>query len=93
MNVNSIIKMSEENTHVSFAWGVESANQALRVGWGCPLVNPINNITQGISSEILGYINYFVPLAEFTAILSLWVLAIGAYYIASIVLRWIKAVS
>jgi hypothetical protein len=68
-------------------------HEAMRIGWGCPLIAPIEAIRGGVGSEVLGYINYFLPLAEMTAILSAWVIAIGAYYTASIVMRWLKAIS
>jgi hypothetical protein len=82
-----------EGNHVDLEWGVTQGTEIIRIGWGCPLHAPIQNISAGIGSDILGYINYFLPLSEFAAILGGWVIAIGAYYMASIVLRWIKAIS
>jgi len=87
-----LMAAGEEN-HIGLEWGVIQGQEIIRIGWGCPLNAPIQNISVGIGGDILGYINYFLPLAEFSAILGGWVLAIGAYYMASIVLRWIKAIS
>ena len=67
--------------------------EALQVGWGCPLVNPIASISTGIGNTILGWINYFIPMSEMAGILVMWTMAIGMYYAASVVLRWLKVVS
>ena len=40
----------------------------------------------------LGYINWFVPVSEMVAIGSAWLLAIGVYYIYSIIARWVKLI-
>ncbi len=40
----------------------------------------------------LGYLNWFIPVSTFIAIGELWLVAIGTYYLYSIILRWIKAV-
>jgi hypothetical protein len=71
----------------------EHGEQALQVGWGCPLEGPISGIRAAFGSELLGYVNYFIPIAEMAAILSVWVVAIAAYYVASVALRWAKAIS
>lgn len=41
--------------------------------------------------KYLGYINYFIPIADMIGILSLWTIAIGLVYIVQIALRWAKA--
>lgn len=76
-----------------FEWGREQASNIAAIGWGCPIDEPIRNITSGVGSEVLGWINYFVPVSEMAAILSGWVVVIGLYYIASVGFRWIKALS
>ena len=40
----------------------------------------------------IGYVNYFVPVAEMLVIFEAWCLAIGIYYVIQIVLRWLKAI-
>lgn len=42
--------------------------------------------------QIMGYINYFIPIGTFIKILAGWLTAIGAYYVYSLILRWIKAI-
>jgi hypothetical protein len=82
-----------EDNHLDLEWGVTQGTEIIRVGWGCPLHAPIQNISAGIGGDLLGYINYFLPLAEFSGILGGWLIAIGAYYMGSIVFRWVKAIS
>ena len=91
-----IIKIPYEiilNNVAAVDWGLTEGTEAIKIGWGCPLESPIQSIRTGIGNEVLGYINYFVPMSELAGILSLWVLAIGMYYVASIFMRWAKAVS
>lgn len=40
----------------------------------------------------LGYINYFIPIKGILAITTIWLTAVGIFYVYQIVLRWIKAV-
>ena len=91
--MNELMILSDDVNHIDIEFGVEAGQQALEIGWGCPLHAPIQTITGGFGFELLGYINFFLPLSEFAAILSVWTIAIGAYYIASIVLRWVRAIS
>jgi len=74
-------------------YGYQDGLDQIALGWGCPLETPIQNIGNGFGSELMGYINYFIPIGEMAAILAVWVIAIGAYYLASIVMRWVKAIS
>lgn len=40
----------------------------------------------------LKYLNWFIPINTFLAILQLWVSGIAVYYVVQIVLRWFKAI-
>lgn len=40
----------------------------------------------------LGWLNWFFPVGRIIAIMSLWLLAISAFYLISIVARWIKMI-
>lgn len=40
----------------------------------------------------LGYINWFVPVSEMVTIGSAWLVAIGVYYLYSIIARWVKLI-
>ncbi len=42
--------------------------------------------------QFVGYINYFVPVAEMLIVLESWCVAIAVYYGVQIVLRWLKAI-
>ena len=72
---------------------VDESEEALRIGWGCPIETRIRTIRQGNAALWLGWINFFIPINEMAAMLVAWVAAIGLYYLASIVLRWFKVVS
>lgn len=41
----------------------------------------------------LGWFNWFVPIGQMIAIGEAWLVAIGLFYLYSIVLRWIRAIS
>jgi len=45
-----------------------------------------------LNNTILGYINWFIPIGTFIAILEAWIAAIAIWYIIQIILRWLKAV-
>jgi hypothetical protein len=47
----------------------------------------------GTFGQFMGYVNYFLPISEMAAFLTVWLAGIGIYYGMSIVLRWIKAIS
>lgn len=40
----------------------------------------------------LGYLNYFLPISTFIAIGEAWLVAVGLFYLYSIILRWIRAI-
>lgn len=40
----------------------------------------------------LAYLNWFVPVSEIAIVLTAWGVAIGIFYLYSIILRWIKAI-
>lgn len=42
--------------------------------------------------EIIGYVNYFVPIAAMLAIGTAWITAIGVYYLYQTILRWAKTI-
>ena len=45
-----------------------------------------------VVKKYVGFVNYFVPVAEMLLIFSAWCTAIAVYYIYQIVLRWIKMI-
>ena len=40
----------------------------------------------------LGYLNYFVPVAEMVVIAEAWLAAIAVFYLYQLVLRWVKMI-
>jgi hypothetical protein len=42
--------------------------------------------------EFVGYINFFVPVAQILIVLEMWCSAIALFYVVQIVLRWCKAI-
>ncbi len=56
-----------------------------------------NSPFQAFLSEIdkipfLGYLNYFVPVAQIIAVTQLWVTAVGLFYLVQLALRWVKMI-
>lgn len=43
-------------------------------------------------ADLLAKINYFVPISDFVAILELWLVSVGMYYLYSIWARWVKVI-
>jgi len=52
----------------------------------------IRNMGNGVIGEWLSYINWFVPIQSFVAIVEAWASAIMIYYVYQIGLRWAKAI-
>ena len=40
----------------------------------------------------LGYLNWFIPVGRIIKIGTVWLTAVGLFYLYSIILRWIKAI-
>lgn len=40
----------------------------------------------------LSYLNWFIPIGALIAIGQAWLVAVGIFYLYSIILRWIKAI-
>lgn len=54
--------------------------------------SPFQLIKSSGFEDILAQINYILPLSEMLTILEAWVLAIGIYYLYSIIARWVNAI-
>lgn len=54
--------------------------------------SPFTLLENALPPELLGYINFYVPVEEMLNLGTGWILAIGVWYFVSIVLRWAKAV-
>lgn len=42
--------------------------------------------------EILGYVNWFIPIYTFVGIVEGWLVCVGVYYVYQIILRWLNAI-
>ena len=45
-----------------------------------------------LDNELLGMLAYIVPVPHILALLESWTVAVGVFYLYSVVLRWIKAI-
>ena len=54
--------------------------------------SPFNFDLPDYVQDILGYINYFVPIGSMIKILTAWTACIIVWYAASALMRWIKAI-
>lgn len=43
-----------------------------------------------LSNNLLGFLNYFLPISEVIAVLQLWVIAVAGYYIYKYILKFIR---
>lgn len=50
------------------------------------------SFVNGISDYLPG-LNWIIPIESISMILSIWLVAIGIYYLVAIALRWAKAIS
>lgn len=41
----------------------------------------------------LGWLNWFLPISEMIVIGEAWLVAIGTFYLYSVILRWVKAIT
>lgn len=46
----------------------------------------------GRIAEILGFVNWFVPIYAFVGIFEGWLVCVAIYYVYQIGLRWVKAI-
>ena len=70
-------------------WLQGIADKVLDVLPDSPFKDIINNSD---IQQYLGYINWFVPVGTILKILTAWLVAVAAYYLVSVILRWIKAI-
>lgn len=41
----------------------------------------------------LKYLNWFIPISSIIVVLEAWLVAIAIFYLYSLILRWVKAIS
>lgn len=57
-----------------------------------PLQPLIQSLRGSGVADVLGYVNWFVPIGTMIGILTGWLACIAAYYVYQIILRWIKVI-
>lgn len=72
---------------------VAAINALLSIFPDSPFRASIETMQSRLGSQLLGYINYFLPVSEMLAILATWIVAISLYYVVSVILRWVKAIA
>ena len=40
----------------------------------------------------LGWLNWFMPVSQILTVITLWLTAIGLFYLYSIIMRWVKMI-
>lgn len=51
-----------------------------------------DSLTAFTDNEIVQYLNWFIPVADFITMMSYWLAAIALFYAYQLILRWIKAI-
>ena len=54
--------------------------------------SPFDGLVNSQYGELLGKINYFVPVYDFIVITQAWLVAVSLFYAYSIIARWLKAI-
>jgi hypothetical protein len=55
--------------------------------------SPFQMLTQNADvREVMGYVNYIIPLDFILSTLQAWLVAIGVFYVWQALLRWTKAI-
>lgn len=57
-----------------------------------PIQPLIASLRSSAVAELLGFVNWFVPIGTMLGILSGWLACVAAYYVYQILLRWIRVV-
>lgn len=55
--------------------------------------SPFSVLNNSAVAEYLGYIAWIIPVSQMVVILEVWLAAIAIYYVQSILLRWVKAIT
>lgn len=56
--------------------------------------SPFRAFIDGLGEiPMLGYLNYFIPISDFVALLAAWTAAIAVFYILSAVLRTVNMIN
>lgn len=54
--------------------------------------SPFRLVLDSTYSDFLAQINFFIPFYELIVIMEAWLVAIGVFYLYSVIARWVKAI-
>jgi len=55
--------------------------------------SPFESLSQlPIDNNILAFVAWLVPFPQIVSLLEAWVVCVGVYYVASIIMRWVKVI-
>ncbi len=75
------------------AWMKEILNAFLNVIIHVLPTSPFRSFIVSLEQlPFLGYLNWFVPVGQMLTIGTAWLVAIGAYYLWSVIARWVKLI-
>jgi hypothetical protein len=74
------------NTLIDIASGIADG-----LMWLLP-ISPFSALELVFDNNLMGYINFFLPVQEAVNLLVGWGVAIGLWYLYALILRWVKAV-
>lgn len=57
-----------------------------------PIQPLIASLRSSAVADLLGFVNWFVPIGTMLGILTGWLACVAAYYVYQILLRWIRVV-
>ena len=72
-----------------YKWVSVMANNILSL---LPLSPFRSFITSFTPPSYLGWLNWFFPVSEVLTVLTVWLTAIGLFYLYSIIMRWVKVI-
>lgn len=68
-------------------------NQIISLLPRSPFREYINGLqSSNVVSQYMGYLNWFFPVGACLNILSVWLIAVGLFYLYSIIMRWAKLI-
>lgn len=73
-------------------FGINALASAINLLFSFFPSSPFKFLSASQFSDLLGQINFFIPIYEFVSILESWLVCVAAYYVYSIWARWVKAI-
>lgn len=78
---------------VAMGFLIDGLKQVLVLALSILPDSPFRGFLDGLAElPFLGYLNWIVPISDFISLLSIWCAAVSIFYIASVLLRFAKAI-